>query len=95
MCFFFRTLEKFNKQFGGLFGKGGGEQGIEPDEDTRYFEKNFGWVYNAKKVADFENVPLNHVWDFGVFQFLNDLTYLKEFEDNERKMIRHARDSEQ
>lgn len=28
-------------------------------------------------VSDFENISINEVWDLKVFQFLNDLSYLK------------------
>ena len=28
-------------------------------------------------VSEFENISLNEVWDLPVFQFLNDLSYLK------------------
>lgn len=28
-------------------------------------------------VSEFENISLNEVWNLGVFQFLNDLSYLK------------------
>ena len=28
-------------------------------------------------VADFENISINEVWNLKVFQFLNDLSYLK------------------
>lgn len=28
-------------------------------------------------VADFENIPVESVWNLGVIQFLNDLLYLK------------------
>jgi hypothetical protein len=41
------------------------------------FASNWGWIYNAKEVADFESIPLDKVYDLPVIQFLNDLSYLK------------------
>lgn len=34
-------------------------------------------MFNAKLVSEFENISLNQVWDLNVFQFLNDLSYIK------------------
>ena len=41
------------------------------------FANNWGWIYNAKEVAEFEGIPLDKVYDLPVIQFLNDLSYLK------------------
>lgn len=41
------------------------------------FASNWGWIYNAKEVADFESISLDKVYDLPVIQFLNDLSYLK------------------
>jgi hypothetical protein len=41
------------------------------------FASNWGWIYNAKEVADFEAISLDKVYDLSVIQFLNDLSYLK------------------
>lgn len=87
-------MERFNKGFGALFSKRVESEGDEPDTDTDSFEKLFGWVYNAKRVADFENISLDACFNLGCIQFLNDLIYLKEFEQHERRLIKNARDSE-
>ena len=34
-------------------------------------------MFNAKLVSEFENISLNEVWELNVFQFLNDLSYIK------------------
>ena len=34
-------------------------------------------MFNAKLVSEFENISLNDVWDLSVYQFLNDLSYIK------------------
>jgi hypothetical protein len=41
------------------------------------FASNWGWVFNAKQVSEFEGIPLDQVYDLSVIQFLNDLSYLK------------------
>ena len=87
-------LERFNKQFGALFRPADREEGGEPEGLTDDFEARYGWIFSAKRVADFENISLDQCFGLGVIQFLNDLSYLKEFEQHERKMIKNARDSE-
>ena len=88
-------MERFNKGFGALFGERVESEGDEQYEDSGSFEKLFGWVYNAKRVADFENISLDACFNLGCIQFLNDLIYLKEFEQNEKRLIKNARNSEQ
>jgi hypothetical protein len=75
------TLNQFNEQYKGLFGT----RDDEDDDDTKTtksieeeFQDNFGWVYNAYQVAEFEKIPLDAVYDLPVIQFLNDLSYLKQ-----------------
>ena len=41
------------------------------------FASNWGWVFNAKQVSEFEGIPLDEVYNLSVIQFLNDLSYLK------------------
>jgi hypothetical protein len=76
VCFFLRSFQRINESFTVLFGgKSDRERGVEsaPDE----FQKSYGWMYNAKLVSEFENISLNEVWELNVFQFLNDLSYIK------------------
>ena len=78
--FFLRCLQKNNEQFAALFDKrdeNEGSNGDGSDGGVDAFTKYFGWLYNAKMVADFENIKVSEVWDLGVIQFLNDLTYIK------------------
>jgi len=88
-------LERFNKQFGALFGERVESEGDEVEGVEDDFGKRFGWIFNAKKAADFENITLDECYELGVVQFLNDLIYLKEYESHERRMIKNARNSEQ
>lgn len=46
-------------------------------------------------ISDFESISLDEAYNLPVIQALNDLSYLKEYEAHERKMIKNARDTEQ
>ena len=46
-------------------------------------------------VSEFENISINEAWDLPVFQFLNDLSYLKmkrEIDNEQEKKLlkKHA-----
>jgi hypothetical protein len=46
-------------------------------------------------VSEFEGISINEAWDLGVFQFLNDLSYLKmkrEIDNEQEKKLlkKHA-----
>jgi hypothetical protein len=41
-------------------------------------------------VSEFENISINEVWNLGVLQFLNDLSYLKmkrRIDDEQEKRL--------
>ena len=41
-------------------------------------------------VSEFENISINEAWDLGVYQFLNDLSYLKmkrELDNEQEKKL--------
>jgi hypothetical protein len=70
------SFQRINESFTVLFGgRSDGERSVEPAPDE--FQKSYGWIFNAKLVSEFENISLNQVWDLNVFQFLNDLSYIK------------------
>jgi len=52
--------------------------------DESGFAKNYGWIFNAKRVSEFEGMPLAWVFDMACLQFLNDLSYLKARDANEK-----------
>ncbi len=88
--FFLRSFQGINSEFKSLFGKSDGEEaGTEGSVD--WFQKEFGWIYNAKMVSEFENISLNEVWDLKPMQFLNDLTYIKMKNDWDAEHIRKAK----
>jgi hypothetical protein len=41
-------------------------------------------------VADFENISLDQAYELGVIQFLNDLSYLKEKDAHDQRLIKNA-----
>jgi hypothetical protein len=77
-----------------LFGrKGGDDEGAE-ERDESTFGSRWGWVYNTKQIADFENISMDEAYQLPVMQCLNDLSYLKDYEENQKRLL-NARDSEQ
>ena len=83
-------LFRSNNQYEGLFGKSDGqEEGI--DRHSEAFSKAFGWIYQCKMVSELENISMNEAWELSVYQFLNDLNYIKhkrELEaEQERKLL--------
>lgn len=52
--------------------------------------ETYGWLYNAKLVADFEGVPLDSVFDFKIIRFLNDLGYIKAKDLFDRANAKHT-----
>ena len=92
------ALESFNKSFGGLFGQtpsddedhGGTKEEYEPT-----FTERFGWIYNVKQVADYERVTLDYVYDrLPLMQFMNDLVYLKEKEQEDIRILKKSYNAE-
>ena len=84
-----QNLRRFNKLFTGLFEIGvEGEDGGEPVEQVDDgFDSRYGWVYNTKRIADFENITVDQAYDLCVMQALNDLAYLKEKDRHDKRLI--------
>lgn len=85
-------MGRINKEFEYLWQQSSG--GGNPGAIATAFSKIWGWIYNGKQVAEFENISLEEVWELPVNQFLNDLSYLKmlrEVEDEERRRIEFNR----
>lgn len=84
-------LNKFNLEYKGLLGIDEDETEDELKPEVNKFNERYGWIYSAKKVADFENVTLEAAFDLPVRQAFNDLAYLKElnayeYEINKRQL---------
>jgi len=86
-------FNEFNTRFKGLFGDSDGEANdgeTTVDAVAANFLKHFGWIYNAKIVAEHEGIILDKVYDLPVIQFLNDLNYLKQkriLDEHQHKQI--------
>ncbi len=82
-----------DKEYTGLFNQT--DDGDGDDEEfsrvpTSPFMDNFGWIYQASIVAEFERIRLEEVYELSTIQFLNDLSYLKskaEFDKEQMKKI--------
>ena len=91
--FFLHSIQRINASYPALFDKRddikGSNEG-ESDGGIDEFSKHFGWLYNAKMVADFEAIPLQSVWDLKVLHFLNDLLYLKLKQDKDNEYLKKS-----
>ena len=87
------TLRKFHEGFAELFNTKVDSEGGEADDslpDDNDFNTRFGWIYNAKQVADFENISLWEFWEKDVMSFLNHLLYLNNYNSHMSKINKNA-----
>lgn len=90
------AIQRFHEQFGELFSKRVIEEGDDEtpgDYSDSGFIERFGWIYNAKQVADFEGISLDESYEKDVISFFNNLIYLKEYGIYQEKLNKNARDS--
>lgn len=88
-----QSIRRFNENFKELFGGRDDEEGDGPGEDSggnESFDDRFGWIYNAKQVADFENITLDDCYKKDVVSFLNYLVYLKNYNIHIEKLNKNA-----
>ena len=96
--FFLQGLHNIIEEFESLFSAGVDEPG---DDEVRSiggdggFISAYGWYFNAKQVADFENVTVSQAFELNVIQYLNILSYLKakseyDAEQQKKMMKRYA-----
>jgi hypothetical protein len=82
-----------DKGFEGLFGSGNDVEELDEVSSrspVSNFMRDFGWIYQASLVAEFERIPMESVYDIPTLQFLNDLSFLKaknEYEAQQLKKI--------
>lgn len=79
-------LNKFNREYKGLLGI---DEEVDDDDmkpEQSKFNEKYGWIYSAKKVADFEGIPLAQAFDLPIRQAFNDLSYLKELANYEYEL---------
>jgi hypothetical protein len=82
-----------DKEFKGLFGPTDGDGGSD-EEGSRGgvsgFMHHYGWIYQAKLVADHEGITLDQAFNLSVLNFLNDLAYLKAKTEHDNELIRKS-----
>ena len=91
-----QSIRRFHEGFTELFGGGTDNEESAEEESSRGgggFDDRFGWIYNAKQVADFENITLDECFDKDVTSFLNYLIYLKNYNNHTNKLNEDARHS--
>ena len=94
--FFLSSLRDFNIGCGELFGQGtdeGDDESPRQGSDAESFDGRFGWLYNAKQVADFEGISLDECFEKDVTSFLNYLIYLKAYSSHQEKLMKNARNT--
>jgi hypothetical protein len=92
MAKFLEQFKEFNDKYKGLFGVSeDGEQEDKADNDD--FNNRYGWIYSAKKVAEFEGITLEKAFDLPVIQSFNDLAYLKSLSQYESELAKRQRDA--
>jgi hypothetical protein len=52
--------------------------------------RDFGWIYQASLVAEFERISMEAVYDLPTIQFLNDLSYLKAKSEYDAEQLKKA-----
>jgi hypothetical protein len=82
---FLEVIKKLSDEYSGLFGI----EDMEQDELkplTTGFNEQYGWIYSAKKVAEFEGIKLDEAYDLPIIQAFNDLSYLKAHQEYESEI---------
>lgn len=80
---FLLSFNKLIKAYENLFDI---EEQTEDKEEPHPFIEQFGWIYSAKQVAEFEGIKLNDAYDLPIIQALNALAYLKSEQQYNKKM---------
>jgi len=82
---FLEVIKKLSDEYGGLFGIEDMEQeDLKPLSNG--FNEQYGWIYSAKKVAEFEGIKLDEAYDLPIIQAFNDLSYLKAHQEYEAEI---------
>jgi hypothetical protein len=78
-------LTAFNNEYKGLLGIDEEvDEELKPEQNK--FNERYGWIYSAKKVADFNNISIDQVMDFPVRQAFNYLACIKELNNYEYEL---------
>ena len=91
VVFFLSSIQQLDKEFKGLFDKGDDDEGddqISGRENIHPFMRNYGWIYQAKLVAEHEGIILEKAFDLNTLQFLNNLAYIKAKNEYDREQLK-------
>lgn len=55
-------------------------------EKPHPFVDQYGWLFSAKQVAEYEGITLSEAFDLPIIQALNDLAYLKSFQSYQKHL---------
>ena len=89
---FLEQFKAFNDKYKGLFGVS--EEGeIQDKPDDNDFNNRYGWIYSAKKVAEFEGITLEKAFDLPVIQSFNYLAYLKALGQYEEELAKRQKNA--
>lgn len=70
------NIKNLDAGFKGLFNPDSKQEEKDSRETGSQFMKYFGWIYQAKLVAEHEGIKLDDVYKMTTVSFLNDLSYL-------------------
>ena len=90
VAYFIEQFQIFNDKYKGLFGMANEESEVDPAANDD-FNNRYGWIYSAKKVAEFEGITLEKAFDLPVIQAFNDLAYLKALSQYEVELQNRQR----
>lgn len=82
---FLEVIKKLSDEYRGLFGI----EDIEQEQFkplTNGFNEQYGWIYSAQKIAEFERIKLDEAYDLPIIQAFNDLAFLKAHQEYESEI---------
>lgn len=82
--FFLGNFKQFLSKYKSLFGLGDESE----VSDGHPFQKNWGWIYSATKVAEHNRVTLEEAMQLNVRQAFGDLAYLKAKDSFDAEQIK-------
>lgn len=93
---FMQSFQQLLESYSGLFEKPEAK-GDETEEEIEALEKEralevhpfieqYGWIFSAKKVAEYEGITLEQAYGLPVIQAFNDLAYLKSEQDYQKQI---------
>lgn len=90
---FLEAFKEFNDKYKGLFGISEDDETEQDKTASDAFNDRYGWIYSAKKVAEFEGITLEKAFDLPVIQAFNDLAYLKALSQYEMELQKRQKDA--